>query len=167
VRVRSACVKPYNTKNAVPAAVIRGRGQNELPVASCQWPHPQAPAAAASLTRRYRPPAGTPCPVPRSRGADQRPGAARGKGKGQGQGQDAAVCGIGRRSPLAPGFSEELGWGWALGWVWSVGSNLAPGPLGSVAGDPDRHRGWLLCPSSVPAAAGCRPGAEAARVPGS
>jgi hypothetical protein len=31
---------------------------------------------------------------------------------------------------------------------------LAPGPLGSVAGDPDRHRGWLLCPSSVPAAAG-------------
>jgi hypothetical protein len=27
------------------------------------------------------------------------------------------------------------------------------GPLGSVAGDPDdRHRGWLLCPSSVPAA---------------
>jgi hypothetical protein len=34
------------------------------------------------------------------------------------------------------------------------GSTLAPGPLGSVAGDPDRHRGWLLCPSSVPAAAG-------------
>jgi hypothetical protein len=31
---------------------------------------------------------------------------------------------------------------------------LASGPLGSVAGDPDRHRGWLLCPSSVPAAAG-------------
>jgi hypothetical protein len=43
-----------------------------------------------------------------------------------------------------------------LGWVWSGGSNLAPapGPLGSVAGDPDRHRGWLLCPSSVPVAAG-------------
>jgi hypothetical protein len=41
-----------------------------------------------------------------------------------------------------------------MGWVWSGGSNLAPGPLGSVAGDPDRHRGWLLCPSSVPAAAG-------------
>jgi hypothetical protein len=38
--------------------------------------------------------------------------------------------------------------------MWSGGSNLAPGPLGSVAGDPDRHRGWLLCPSSVPAAAG-------------
>ena len=33
-----------------------------------------------------------------------------------------------------------------MGWVWSGGSNLAPGPLGSVAGDPDRHRGWLLCP---------------------
>jgi hypothetical protein len=32
---------------------------------------------------------------------------------------------------------------------------LAPGLLGaSVAGGPDRHRGWLLCPSSVPAAAG-------------
>jgi hypothetical protein len=28
------------------------------------------------------------------------------------------------------------------------------GPVGSVAGDPDRHRDWLLCPSSVPAAAG-------------
>jgi hypothetical protein len=53
------------------------------------------------------------------------------------------------------------------GWVWSGGSNLnlAPGPLGSVAGDgdpgsclpsdPDRHRGsWLLCPSSVPAVGG-------------
>jgi hypothetical protein len=36
--------------------------------------------------------------------------------------------------------------GASLGWVWSGGSNLAPGPLGSVA---DRHRGWLLlCPSS-------------------
>jgi hypothetical protein len=31
---------------------------------------------------------------------------------------------------------------------------LAPGPLGSVAGDPDRHQGWLFCPSSVPAAGG-------------
>jgi hypothetical protein len=41
-----------------------------------------------------------------------------------------------------------------MGWVCSGGSNLAPGPLGSVAGDPDRHRGWLLCPSPVPAAAG-------------
>jgi hypothetical protein len=51
-----------------------------------------------------------------------------------------------------------------MGWVWSGGSNLAPGPLGLVAGDPDRHRGWLLCPSSAPAAAGCRlpgPGAGA------
>jgi hypothetical protein len=42
-----------------------------------------------------------------------------------------------------------------MGWVWSGGPNLAPEPLGSVAGgDPGRHRGWLLCPSSVPAAAG-------------
>jgi hypothetical protein len=46
-----------------------------------------------------------------------------------------------------------------MGWVCSGGGNLAPGLLGLVAGDPDRHRGWLLCPS-VPAA-------EAARVPGS
>jgi hypothetical protein len=38
---------------------------------------------------------------------------------------------------------------------------LAPGPLGSVVGDPDRHRGWLLCPSSpyrrLPAGRGLRP----------
>jgi hypothetical protein len=44
--------------------------------------------------------------------------------------------------------------GAGMGWMWSGGGNLAPGPLGSVAGDPDRHRGWLICPSSVPAAAG-------------
>jgi hypothetical protein len=31
---------------------------------------------------------------------------------------------------------------------------LAPGPLGLVVSDPDRHRGWLLCPFPVPAAAG-------------
>jgi hypothetical protein len=45
---------------------------------------------------------------------------------------------------------------------------LAPGPLGSVAGDPDRHRGWLLCPSSVPAAAGrgLRPRVFSAHRPG-
>jgi hypothetical protein len=41
--------------------------------------------------------------------------------------------------------------------VWSGGSNLAPGPLGSVAGGP----------LPLPRAGGCRPGAEAARVPGS
>ena len=52
--------------------------------------------------------------------------------------------------------------------MWSGGSNLAPGPLGSVAGDPDRHRGWLLCPSSVPAAAGrgLRPRVFSAHRPG-
>jgi hypothetical protein len=69
---------------------------------------------------------------------------------------------IGRRSP--PGSSEELGWaGCGPG-----GANLAPGPLGSVAGDPDRHRGWLLCPSSVPAAAGrgLRPRVFSAHGPG-
>jgi hypothetical protein len=58
---------------------------------------------------------------------------------------------------------------WAR-WVWSGGSNLAPGPLGSVAGDPDRHRGWLLCPSAVPAAAaagrGLRPRVFSAHGPG-
>jgi hypothetical protein len=31
-----------------------------------------------------------------------------------------------------------------MGWLWSGGYNLTPGPLGSVAGDPNRHRGWLL-----------------------
>jgi hypothetical protein len=41
---------------------------------------------------------------------------------------------------------------------------LALGPLSSVAGDPDRHRGWLLCP--CPYRRRCRPGAEAARVLG-
>jgi hypothetical protein len=38
---------------------------------------------------------------------------------------------IGRRSPFAPWVQQGAG----LGWVWSGGSNLAPGPLGSVAGD--------------------------------
>jgi hypothetical protein len=55
-----------------------------------------------------------------------------------------------------------------MGWVWSEGSNLAPGPLGSVAGDPDRHRGWLIFPTSVPAAAGrgLRPRVFSAHGPG-
>jgi hypothetical protein len=41
-------------------------------------------------------------------------------------------------------------------------------PLGSVAGDPDRHRGWLLCPSPVPAPAGrgLRPRVFSAHRPG-
>jgi hypothetical protein len=58
-----------------------------------------------------------------------------------------------------------------MGWVCSGGSNLAPGPLGSVSGDrvtdPDRHRGWLLCPSPVPAAAGrgLRPRVFSAHMP--
>jgi hypothetical protein len=55
-----------------------------------------------------------------------------------------------------------------MGWVLSGGSNLAPGPLGSVAGDPDRPRGGLLCPPSVPAAAdrGLRPRVFSAHRPG-
>jgi hypothetical protein len=36
-----------------------------------------------------------------------------------------------------------------------------------VTRDPDRHRGWLLCPSSVPAARGRGLRAEAGRVLGS
>jgi hypothetical protein len=51
-------------------------------------------------------------------------------------------------------FAPWVQGGAGMDWVWSGGSNLAPGPLGSVAGDPDRHRDWLICPSPVPAAAG-------------
>jgi hypothetical protein len=53
-----------------------------------------------------------------------------------------------------PPFAPWVQGGAGVGWVCSGGDNLAPGPLCSVAGDPDRHWGWLLCPSSVPAAAG-------------
>jgi hypothetical protein len=51
-----------------------------------------------------------------------------------------------------------------MGWAWSGGSDLAPGPLGSVAGDPDRHWGCPPPPSSSshPHRHGRRPGAEAA-----
>jgi hypothetical protein len=48
-----------------------------------------------------------------------------------------------------------------LGWVWSGGSNLAPGPLGSVAGDPDRHAPRLAPLPRLPllrTAGGWRPG---------
>jgi hypothetical protein len=54
------------------------------------------------------------------------------------------------RAPHGP----AQGGGWAGMGVVRGGGNLAPGPLGLVAGDPDRHWGWLLCPSSVLAAAG-------------
>jgi hypothetical protein len=53
-----------------------------------------------------------------------------------------------------PPFAPWVQGGAGVGWVCSGGSNLPLGPLGSVAGDPDRHRSWLLCPSSVLAAAG-------------
>jgi hypothetical protein len=59
-----------------------------------------------------------------------------------------------------------------MGWVCSGGPNLAPVPLGSVAGDPGRHRhrGWLVCTctSPVPAAAGrgLRPRVFSAHRPG-
>jgi hypothetical protein len=53
--------------------------------------------------------------------------------------------------PLGPWVQGGAG----MGWVCSGGPTWPRGRLGgSVAGDPDRHRGWLLCPSSVPAAAG-------------
>ena len=32
-----------------------------------------------------------------------------------------------------------------MGWRWSRGSNLVTGPLGSVAGEPDRRQRQLLC----------------------
>jgi hypothetical protein len=62
--------------------------------------------------------------------------------------------GVDHRSPPGSTSSEELGWAGGVargvrGPTWA-----APGPLSSVAGDPDRHRGWLLGPSSVPAPAG-------------
>jgi hypothetical protein len=64
---------------------------------------------------------------------------------------------------LAPWVQGGAG----MGWMCSRGSNLAPGPLGSVAGDgdPDWRRGWPLpCLSSVPAAGGWRPGGMRPRV---
>jgi hypothetical protein len=67
------------------------------------------------------------------------------------EGPEAAVLSAAR--PLGP-VRSRVG---LLGVV-RGGSNLAPEPLGSVAGDPDRHRGWLLCPPLVPAAGGLAAG---------
>jgi hypothetical protein len=85
------------------------------------------------------------------------------------EGPEAAVLATVR--PLGPVRS------WGGGVLVVRGVQLDPwAAVGSVAGDPDRHRGWLLCLSSVPAAGGrgllrtggwWRPGAEAARVLGS
>jgi hypothetical protein len=58
-----------------------------------------------------------------------------------------AVRNIGQRSP--PGSRVKRGAGAGMGWVYSGGGDLGPGLLGSVAGDPDRHRVWLLCPSPI------------------
>jgi hypothetical protein len=73
-------------------------------------------------------------------------------------------------APWLPRTRGELGWAGCGPWSGSGGSNLAPGPLGSVAGDADRHRGWLLCPSSVPVPAaagrGLRPRVFSAHGPG-
>jgi hypothetical protein len=57
--------------------------------------------------------------------------------------------------------------GAVMGWVWSGGSNLAPGPLGPVVGDPDRHRAPGLAPRPLLRTSSWRPGDEAARVLGS
>jgi hypothetical protein len=59
--------------------------------------------------------------------------------------------------PFAPSplgcFREELGWAWAgcgpggrgvWGLTWPLGQPWAAGFGGTVAGDPDRHQGWLL-----------------------
>jgi hypothetical protein len=73
----------------------------------------------------------------------------------------------GQRRRYCPPFAPWVQWGAGMGWVWSGGSNLASGPLGSVDGDPNRHRGWLLAPLSLLRTGGCRPGPEAARVLGS
>jgi hypothetical protein len=100
--------------------------------------------------------------------------------QGPGPGPGPRIGTRARRPPVAP--PEPSGYGlWVHGrgragasWMWSGGSNLAAGPLGSVAGDPDRHRGLaplssLLCPSPVPAAAagrGLRPRVFSAHGPG-
>jgi hypothetical protein len=63
----------------------------------------------------------------------------------------------GQRRQYWPPFAPWVQGGAGLGWVWSGGSNLAPGPLGSVAGGPDRHRGWLLCPLPLLRTGGCLP----------
>jgi hypothetical protein len=89
------------------------------------------------------------------------------------QGPRSAVLGTGRRW-ADPGLVQGWSGGGASGpagcgptggptWNLALGPWLAPGllaagcwVLGSVAGDPGRHRGWgwLLCPSSVPAPGG-------------
>jgi hypothetical protein len=59
-----------------------------------------------------------------------------------------------RRSSPGPGPIRGLGWaGCGCGPWWSEGPNLAPGPAGpldSVAGDPGRHWGCVLCPPPPP-----------------
>jgi hypothetical protein len=55
-----------------------------------------------------------------------------------------------------PPFASWVQGGAEMDWVCSEGSNLAPVPLGLVAGDPDRHQDRHLCPSPVPAAAAGR-----------
>jgi hypothetical protein len=82
----------------------------------------------------------------------------------RGQGPGGAVLATVR--PLGPVSSEELGWA-------GCGPGGPTWPLGRwvrwpVAPDPDRHRGWVLCPSAVPAAGGrgLRPRVFSAHRPG-
>ena len=60
-----------------------------------------------------------------------------------------------------PPFAPWVQGGARAGWVWSGGPNLAPGPLGSVAG-PRPVPG--LAPLPLLRTGAWRPGAEAARV---
>jgi hypothetical protein len=45
-------------------------------------------------------------------------------------------------TPPSPPWAQ---WAPETGWRWSRGSNLVTGPLGSVAGEPDRRQRQLLC----------------------
>ena len=45
-------------------------------------------------------------------------------------------------TPPSPPWAQ---WAAGMGWRWSRGSNLVTGPLGSVAGEPDRRQRQLLC----------------------
>lgn len=54
-----------------------------------------------------------------------------------------------------PPFASWVQGGPKTGWRWSRGSNVVTGPLGLVAGEPDRHWGWLLCLLRVHLAGSC------------
>jgi hypothetical protein len=55
----------------------------------------------------------------------------------------------GNFTPPSPPWVQ---WAAGMGWEWPRGSNLVTGPLGSVAGEPDRRQRQLLCLPPVQAA---------------